>query len=648
MSRPILFDEFFESGMEQAVSPFLTPSSRRWGRNLPLKASLLSALFLAIAFALSFFYTWEPLAWLLLVGVYFLAGTGKLIAAIDDLASLQVNIDVLMTLAAFASVLIGSPMEGGLLLVLFAISGSIEETVTSKAKSAVRSLHKLAPSTAVVIESDGRTHQRNIRDIDVGARILIKAGEVVPLDGHVVEGETSLNLAHLTGESLPVQKVIGDEVPAGATNLEGAVVVAVSHTSADSTLARIIRLITQAQAAKPKFQRWLDKVSRAYALSIIGLSFCFALFLPLITALPYLGFEGAIYRALAFLIAASPCALIIALPVAYLSAVSACARRGILLKGGVTLDALASCRSVAFDKTGTLTTGNLRCLGVSGIDGNEIEVPPQALGAAAALEQNAVHPIAQAIIDYARERNAPQVKLDGFRAIPGYGLEAKGVYIGHPDYLRGKIASEEVEKIRLQGQLLSVLLYDETPYIFRFQDTPREGVKETLRELRTSAGVDLLMLTGDHRSNAEAVAKMVGIDAFFADLRPEDKLEHVTRLSEEQGLAMIGDGINDGPALARATTGISMGRVGSRTAIDASDVVLLQDDLSLLSWLFEKAKKTQQIVKQNVALASVAIVGASVSALLGWVPLWLAVVLHEGSTVVVGLNSLRLLRTKNH
>ena len=184
-----------------------------------------------------------------------------------------------MTLAAFASVLIGSPMEGALLLVLFAVSGSIEETVTSKAKSAVRSLHKLAPSQVVIMEEGGRTHQRNIRDVVVGTKILIKAGEIVPLDGNVVEGESSLNLAHLTGESLPVTKVVGDEVPAGANNLDGALVVEVTHTSADSTLSRIIRLITQAQAAKPKFQRWLDRMSRGYALSIIGLSFSFALLL---------------------------------------------------------------------------------------------------------------------------------------------------------------------------------------------------------------------------------------------------------------------------------------------------------------------------------------------------------------------------------
>ncbi len=640
MNSPILFDEFFESGMEQTVSPFLTPSSRRWGKNLLLNASLLSALLLAIAFGLSFYAPIQPLSYLLLVAVYFLAGTPKLIAAIDDIFSLQINIDVLMTLAAFASVLIGSPMEGALLLVLFAVSGSIEETVTSKAKSAVRSLHKLAPSQVVILEENGRTHQRNIRDVEVGTKILIKAGEIVPLDGNVVEGASSLNLAHLTGESLPATKRVGDKVPAGANNLDGALVVEVTHTSADSTLTRLIRLITQAQAAKPKFQRWLDKMSRGYALSIIGLSFSFALLLPFITPLPYLGIEGSIYRALAFLIAASPCALIIALPVAYLSAVSACARQGILLKGGITLDALASCRTIAFDKTGTLTTGQLRCLGVTNVAGQPVEVPPRALAVAAALELNAVHPIASAIIEYARERSAPPLKLTAFRAIPGYGLESNEGYIGHPGYLGDSLN----DLPRTEGELLSVLAVDNQLYIFRFQDAPRPNIAQTLKTLRKETGLDLLMLTGDHRVNAETVAKQVGITEVYADLRPEDKLAHVTRLSEERGLAMIGDGINDAPALARATTGISMGQVGSRTAIDASDVVLLQDNLSLLTWLFAKAKSTQAIVRQNVALAAVAIVGASLPALLGWIPLWLAVVLHEGSTVIVGLNSLRLLK----
>ncbi len=636
MTDPVVFDEFFDSGLEESVSPFLTPRSRSWGKHLPLKASITSAILLAIAFGLSLSAPLLPIAYSLLILVYFLAGTTKLINALQDILALEINIDVLMTLAAFLSVLIGSAMEGGLLLVLFAISGSIEETVTYKAKSAIRALHKLAPTKALVVEADGRTHERSIRDVNIGTLILIKAGEVIPLDGEVVEGDSALNLAHLSGESLPIKKGPGDEVPAGATNLDGVLTVKVTHASSDSTLSRIIRLITQAQEAKPRFQRFLDKVGRTYAMSIIGLSFLFAICLPFITNIPYIGYEGSVYRALAFLIAASPCALIIALPVAYLSALSSCARRGILLKGGITLDAVASCRLIAFDKTGTLTTGQIRALGCE-------PYSEDALAVAFALERAAVHPVAEAIVTYAQEKGVKPATITAFRAIPGYGLEGrwndKPVYIGHPDYL-----DRDIEMPRQEGELLSVLQIGDDLYYFRFQDQPREGISETLQALQKETGLRPLMLTGDHHANAKMVAEKIGIEEFYADLRPEDKLEHVARLSQEEGLAMVGDGINDAPALARATAGISMGKVGSRTAIDASDVVLLQDNLSLLSWLWSKAHSTQVVVRQNVSLAAVAIVGASISALFGIVPLWLAVLLHEGGTVLVGLNSLRLLK----
>lgn len=655
---PILFDEFFDSNLEETVSPFLTPSSRRWGRDLPLRASILSLVLLVSAFGLSFSAPLAPLSAILLLFVYLLAGIPKLINSINDLMALDINIDILMTLAAFLAILIGSAMEGALLLVLFAISGSIESAVTSKARSAIRSLHKLAPTRAVVVMPDGRLLERSIKDIAVGTRILVKAGEIVPLDGDVIEGSSSLNLSHLTGEHLPVHCEVGDEAPAGGLNLDGVLTLTVSRTSGDSTLARIIKLITQAHESRPKFQRWLDTMSRGYAITIISLTLLFALTFPWILSIPYLGFEGSIYRALAFMIAASPCALIIALPIAYLSAVSCCARKGVLLKGGVTLDALASCQAVAFDKTGTLTLGRLTCLGVELLTPSSAVSSRQVVAVAAGLERGAVHPIAEAIASYAEAIGESATSLRNFRSLPGYGLEGEVhlngesyyAYIGHPAPLASHLSKEElalleerVEESRKEGKLVSTLLVGDQVALFRFQDTPRPGVRSALDALR-ERGLRLLMLTGDHHANAEAIAAEVGIDEYYADLRPEDKLKQVGRLSQQQGLAMVGDGINDGPALARATTGISMGEVGSRTAIDASDIVLLQDRLDLLSWLWDKAHQTQSIVRQNVALATLVIIGASLAALLGFVPLWLAVVLHEGGTVVVGMNSLRLLR----
>jgi len=635
MSKPYLFDEFFASGREESISPFLTPASRRWAHNLPLKSASVAAVFLAISFGLSFVHS--PLSYLFLSCVYFFSGVPALIATFNDLKNFEINIDVLMTLAAFLAVAIGSGLEGALLLVLFELSHGMEETVSRKARSALHNLNNLAPKFAHVIGEDKVVFEKAVREIGAGAKLYIKQGEIVPLDGKVLEGMSSVNLVHLTGESVPDLKKPGDSVPAGARNLESALVIEVTHTSDDSTLTRIVQLITAAQEAKPKVQRWLDRFGKTYATTIIGLTFVFAIGLPLVLTITL---EGSIYRALAFMIAASPCALIIATPTAYLSAISACARKGVLLKGGIILDALASCRLVAFDKTGTLTTGELQCVGIEPV--GQISITPnRALAIAAALERQVVHPIASAICKLASVKKLQLPEITAFKTVPGYGLEAilsdgTPIAIGLPEHIGVSIP-------KAAGQVLAVLRVGPELFAFRFTDQVRDKMPEILRKLE-SAGLSPLMLTGDHSQNANFVGHLLGIRNIFSNLRPEDKLAKVAELSETQGLAMVGDGINDAPALARATVGISMGRIGSATAVDASDVVLLNDDLSLLHWLFSKANKTKAIVRQNIILALAVICLATTPALLGLVPLWIAVILHEGGTVLVGLNSLRLLK----
>jgi Cd2+/Zn2+-exporting ATPase len=647
---PYLFDEFFASNREESISPFLTPDSRKWGKNVPLKSALLSAMLLAIAFA-----TWlvqPPAGYLLLTFVYFLVGTPALIAALDDLRNLEINIDVLMTVAALLSVLIGSGFEGALLLVLFELSASMEEAVTKKTRSALLNLNRLAPRSACVIAEDGTLFERAVSEIAIGEQLLIKAGELVPLDGEVVAGSSFVNLVHLTGESHPVPKKPQDEVQAGARNLDGTLTVKVTRTSSDSTLARIIQLITQAASTKPKLERLLDKFGKRYALTIMILSVGFAALLPVFFALPYLGTEGAVYRALTFLIAASPCALIIATPTAYLSAISSCARKGILLKGGVILDALANSSVIAFDKTGTLTTGKLTCASLLSVFPEGADTT-RALSIAAALERNAVHPVAEAICAYAESKKAPSVSLEDFKASAGFGLEGsihgQPVFIGHPEFILTKIPPSKhaewervKDQMRREGHLTTLLLVGEELFAFHFTDMLRPSLFEVLSQLKKH--LQVVMLTGDHVDNAHYVAKELGIDEVFANLRPEDKLTKVEELSKQGGLIMVGDGVNDAPALARATVGISLGKIGSMAAVDASDIVFLQDDLTLLNWLMRKAHQTLAIVKQNLTLSMGVILLATTPALLGIVPLWAAVILHEGGTVLVGLNSLRLLR----
>lgn len=645
--QPYIFDEFFASGRDETISPFLTPSSRHWGKNLPLKSAIVAAILLACAFALSFI---SPNgSHLCLATVYFLVGTPALLNALEDLKGLEINIDVLMTLAALLSVVIGSGLEGALLLVLFEFSGAMENAVTQKTKSALISLRKLSPKTAHVLEA-GKAVERAISEVPVGTEILIRAGEVVPLDGDVISGGSSVNLVHLTGESQPVPKRIGDTVPAGAGNLEGTLTLKVTRASADSTLSRIITLITEAQSAKPTLQRFFDKFSKAYSMTIIGLSFLFAFSLPFLFSMPFLGEEGSIYRALTFLIAASPCALIIATPTAYLSAISSCAKRGIILKGGAILDAISSCSTVAFDKTGTLTTGNLTCSGIDPIRKAKLS-PDEALSIAAGLETHAVHPIAQAILNRAHSENLTPIEIHDFRSVPGYGLQGTiqkdgtsiPVFIGHPDYIEQQHPGS-IQLDRWETQNTFLLVGDDL-FVFHFEDEIRP---ESITLLPKLAEQDLstILLTGDHTDNAAVVGKELAIANVYANLRPEDKLSKVAELSQKKGLMMVGDGINDAPALARATVGVSMGKIGSATAVDASDVVFLNDDLSNLSWLYAKAKKTMRIVRENLVLALGVIVLATTPALLGYIPLWLAVILHEGGTVIVGFNSLRLLRSR--
>ncbi|MGL5263579.1 MAG: heavy metal translocating P-type ATPase [Candidatus Rhabdochlamydia sp.] len=645
---PYLFDEFFASGKEESISPFLTPSSRKWGKHLSLKTALISGALLLCAFVFSFFT--PPLANLCLLFVYFFSGTPALLGALENIKNLEINIDVLMTLAALLSVLIGSGMEGALLLVLFELSGAMESLVTEKTKSALVSLHQIAPRFAYVVAEDGTIYEQSVKEIPLKTTLLIKAGEIVPLDSIVLKGSSFVNLSHLTGESRPVSKKLGDEVQAGAYNLDGTITVEVTRISSDSTLNRIIELITQAQEAKPRLQRFLDRFGKWYAMTIISLFLVFAITLPWIFSIPYLGAEGGIYRALSFLIAASPCALIIATPTAYLSAISSCARKGILLKGGVILDALTTCHTVAFDKTGTLTTGNLHCTNL------EI-IHPQAscytleegLQAAYGLEISAVHPIADAIICYAKEKQIKPLEILDFKSISGSGLQGfvflqnrkVPVYIGSSAFILSHLpfSSEIFQK----GTLNSYLLLDNTLFVFHFTDTLRVQSKPLIDRLKKQK-LNPIMLTGDKLEVAKDVAEQTGISTIYADLKPEDKLAKVADLSTSHGLIMIGDGINDAPALARATVGISMGTIGSATAIEASDIVFLHDDLSLLDWMIHKAHKTTAIIKQNIVLALAVILLVTFPALLGLVPLWLAVIFHEGGTVLVGLNSLRLLR----
>jgi len=644
-----IFDEFFSSNMDETISPFLTPSSRRWGKHLPLKATLIAAFFLILSFILS-----NPsLVAICLLFSYFFAGTHALIAAIDDLLNLEINIDILMTLSAFLSFLIGSGKEGALLLVLFALSGAIDERVRKKANHNLRALKALAPTKAYVLQKDQSLALYSVRAIKPGDQIYIRAGDIIPLDGEVVSGASSINLVHLTGENQPQSVDAGSEVFSGSTNIDGPLVVKVSHTSSDSTIARIIQMVAAAREMKPRMARFIDTFSSRYAKGVILFAFLFALAAPLVFQMDYLGPEGSFYRAIAVLIAASPCALVIAIPISYLSSIGACAKQGILLKGGSVLDALLKCRIFAFDKTGTLTEGNLRLTQVDAFGQTYDET--QIFALASALERGAHHPIAEAICRAATDKKIAPLPLEEHKMVAGYGMQAqfedKRLSIGNRAWILPKLTRppaneilQKLDEVEKNGEVHTLFLFEDRLYLFTFEDIVREGIQKTLTTLKDRYGLELVMLTGDHEASAQRIAQQVGLTRYFSNLRPADKLDHITELAKKENLVMVGDGINDAPALARATVGISMGKEGAQSAIDASDVVLLQDRVDQLGWLLEKAHRTGHIVRQNIGLSLLAITFASTAALAGFIPLWLAVILHEGSTVIVALNALRLLK----
>lgn len=652
MKKSYSFDQFFLSGLEESISPFLTESSKKWCKNLGFKSSIFSLLLLFLAFFLSKID--KNLSLISLSIIYFLMGIPAILNSIETIKKFQIDIFVLMTIAAFLALAIKKPYEGALLLILFGLSNALESTLAYKTKSAIHNLNKISPTKAFVIKEDGSMHEKSIKEINLGDNIFIKAGEIIPLDGIVIDGESSLNLEHITGESTPILTKKSDMVFAGSINIDGVLTISVKKTSHQSTINRIIELISRAQKSKPKIERLFDTFGKKYATTIIFAAIFFTLFLPLFFKISLFGVNGSIYRSLCFLIAASPCALIIATPASYLSAMSALAKNGILFKGGSIIDAINSCQMIALDKTGTLTRGELQFIEIEKISDKDGIDKKMAMDIICNLEKGSSHPIAKAL----RLKKFNKIDLKEFRSIPGYGVEAKvyvkGKYIqafvGLSEHIEKKLSKDELDalekkkrEIEKRGEISSVLLISKDLFVLRFSDTIRTGAKKTISFFK-KRGINPLMLTGDNEKIARAISKELNIKDIYFDLRPEDKVNLIDSLCHNSHLAMVGDGINDAPALAKATVGISLGKIGSATAIDASDVILLNDNISSLCFLFEKAKKTKEVLIQNIFFALSVIAVAGTSALLGLIPLYMAVILHEGGTVLVGFNSLRLLK----
>ncbi len=620
---------------------------RLWWRNRELVLATFSLLFLLAGLVVEHA---TPLPVYVAIALYALSYVaGGYEGALSALAALRhgvLDIDFLMIVAALGAAYLGEWADGAILLFLFSLSGALETFAMDRTRRAIEKLMELRPKTATV-RRDGREVQVPVEEIDVGEEVIVRPGEAIPVDGQVIDGVSAVDQSAITGESVPVTKRPGDPVFAGTMNTEGSLVVRVTKRAEDSTLARIIQLVEEAQSERAPMQRFIDRFSQPYATGVV------------IAALAYLGinlwliqrpFGDAFYRAMTLLVVASPCALVISTPASILSAIAAGARNGILFKGGAHLENLARVRIVAFDKTGTLTYGKPRVTDVVPAPGYSEE---EVLRLAAAVERRSEHPLAKAIVAHAKEQNIPLDEPEEFRALVGKGVRARvngqHIYIGNDRLMEdlGRQVPPVLEKVahrlRDEGKTVVWVSNDQVVGLLAVADVPRVQASATVRELRRMGVQRIVMLTGDHRRVAEAIARRVGVDEVHAELLPEDKVQLVKQLEAEAPLAMVGDGINDAPAMALATVGVAMGAAGTDVALETADVVLMADDLSKLPFALELSKRAKRIVYQNL-LFSVGVMAALIVATVTvGIPLPLGVVGHEGSTLVVVLNGLRML-----
>lgn len=594
-----------------------------------------------------------PVQHVLYLTAYLTGGWFGVRAGLQSLRERVVDVDLLMVLAALGAAWIGHPFEGGMLLFLFALSNVLQSHALDRSRKAIRALMSLRPDR-VTARLGSEWTSVHVDQITPGTCILVKPGEGIALDGTVTAGESAVDESSITGESIPVPKTQGDTLFAGTMNGGGSLEVTVTRPASDSTLARVVAMVENAQAQKALTQRFLEKAEQHYALGVILLT------LGLII-IPWqlfgAEFSTTFYRAMTVMVVASPCALVISTPAAFLSAIGGAARKGVLFKGGVHLERLADVQVVAFDKTGTLTRGRPEVTDVLPMDLTEAQL----LREAACIESHSEHPLARAILNACAERNIAVPEPAGFRSIAGKGASARvdgrRLLVGSLQWMEdhalpipGPLRSQ-IRDLQDHGRtLVLVAESDERDVPVRLRgiiaaaDQVREDAADMIRALRKSGIRRVAMLTGDHQRVAAQIAAELGIDDVFAGLMPADKVEVIRRLEETGPVAMVGDGVNDAPALASAYVGIAMGAAGTDVAMETADVVLMSDNLHHLVNAFGLARRGRKVVVQNLVFALGVIAVLMVSALTVGIPLPLGVIGHEGSTVLVCLNGLRLLR----
>ncbi len=564
------------------------------------------------------------------------------------LKNLNLNINALMSIAVTGAILIGQWPEAAMVMFLFTVAELIEARSLDRARNAISGLMQMTPEQATVLQADGNWLEQEVKSVELGARVRVKPGERIALDGAVISGSSTIDQAPITGESLPVEKTIGDKVFAGTINQAGSLEYTVTAAANNSTLARIIHAVEQAQGARAPTQRFVDQFSKVYTPAVFVFALAVAVIPPLFMGAAWFDW---IYRALVLLVVACPCALVISTPVTIVSGLAAAARKGILVKGGVYLEGGFKLDYLALDKTGTITHGKPVQTDYLSLDPTADASAP---AIAAALAGRSDHPVSLAIASAAVDKNSAALDVDNFAALGGRGV--KGDINGQTYHLGNHRLVEELglcspqleEKLfalEKQGKSVVLLLDSSGPLaLFAVADTMKETSREAIRQLH-ELGVKTLMLTGDNVHTAQAIAAQVGIDEARGDLLPTDKLQAVEDLYKQgHRVGMVGDGINDAPALARAEIGFAMAAAGTDTAIETADVALMDDDLRKIPAFISLSRNTASILKQNIALALVIKAIFLAVTFAGLATMWMAVFADMGVSLLVVFNGLRLLR----
>lgn len=618
-------------------------------KNPKVLASAASGVLLAAGWGLS----WLPVPAAVLLGIFLLSVViGGYYFAREALEELiferKIGIEFLMTAAAVAAFALGQAAEAAMLVFLYSISEALEGYTEAKTRSAIRALMDLTPKTALV-RRDGREVEIPVEELLVGNMFLVRPGQAVPTDGEVLTGRSSVNQAPVTGESVPVEKEPIDTVYAGSINGEGSLEVRATKAFADNTVSRIIQMVEDAQERKGQSQRFIERFGFRYSPAVLAVGLLIAIVPPLAFAAPWAEW---LTRATVFVVAAAPCALVISIPVTLVASLGTGARQGVLIKGGVYVEQLARIRVVALDKTGTITRGEPEVTDALFADAAGAPPRSEVLSAIAGIERLSQHPLARAVRDHVEAQGVAAAPVDDFRSLTGAGASArwngKAVTVGKTALFEGRLGSlgGRVAGLQAEGKTVVVIGDDAAAWaLFAIRDNVRPNARKAIEELHAAGVRTVVMLTGDNERTAAAIAAEAGIDEFHAELKPEDKVTKIRELSARHGhVAMVGDGVNDAPALAEATVGIAMGAAGTDIALETADVALMADDLEKLVYALRLARRNQSIVRQNLGLSAVVIAVLVIGAVTGVFTLPIAVLGHEVSEFLVIGNGLRMLR----